>query len=137
MNQPDPAWSFQWDPFNHAFGPWYRLRALRKDGTTTELLVGGRGVEVVLQPDMSREHWYWSVRFAKYTPKPPKEGDPPRKTKAKPALKELKFGAKVLTLDEAKAAAIARVLLGRPDVSGEQKVRAVEPAPEKKPKEVT
>lgn len=131
----DVLWHFSWEPFNRAFGPWYRLRALRTDGTSTELTVGGRTCEAVLQPDMDRAHWYWSVRFAKYTPAPAK-ADKPRKTKPKPALRELKFGTRVDTLEVAKREAIARVLAGRPDVEGTQKVAAVAPPTQPTPKEV-
>lgn len=128
-------WSFHWQPFNHAFGPWYRLRAVRKDGTTSELQVGGRGCEAVIQPDMSRESWYWSVRFASYTPKMPKADDPPKR-KPKAPLREHKTGGKVATIEDAKRQAIAAVMSGRPDVVGPQRVSAVEPPKVKEPKEV-
>lgn len=131
----DTQWHFSWQPFNHAFGPWYRLRALRKDGTSTNLEVGGRSCEAVLQPDMDREHWYWSVRFAAYTPRPAK-ADKPKKTKPRPALKELKVGTRVDTLELAKQAAITRVTQGRPDIEGPQRVTAVAPEAESVPKEV-
>jgi hypothetical protein len=35
----------EWVAFNHAYGPWYRIK----------------NTKVVVQPDMDRSRWYWCV----------------------------------------------------------------------------
>lgn len=49
--------TYAYEAFNHQYGPWYRLIAIKK-----ALRVDNPGWEVLVQPDMDKRRWYWSVR---------------------------------------------------------------------------
>lgn len=100
---------FVWEPFNHTYGPWFQLRALGKDGVSVALTHAGRRAEAVVQPDMNRQRWYWSVRFAAYRPRPSKPGKP-----KKIPLPERKIGGRAKTMKEACTMAQQAFKTGRP-----------------------
>lgn len=109
---------FYWQPFNHAYGPWFRLFEI-KDGISRDLVSGGRHAESLVQPDLDGVHWYWSVKFSKYSPKlavadaKPIEGKK-MAPKKRPALPELKVGGKSATKEEAMKLAEEAFVAGRP-----------------------
>lgn len=103
-----------WEPFNAAYGPWYRMRGVGKDGVSIALNHAGKGVEAVVQPDMDRQSWYWSVKFKAYRPRLAKEPAPGEKKKPqKIPLPERRIGGRAPTLEEAKKLAESAFMLGR------------------------
>jgi len=105
---------FAWVPFNHTYGPWYEMKEI-KDAITVDLSHGGHGVTAIVQPDMDKEAWYWSVKFHAYKPKmPAADRNKELKQKPKTPLPERRFGGKCLTKGEAMKVAEEVFLTGRP-----------------------
>lgn len=108
---------FTWEPFNASYGPWYRMRGIGKDGVSIALKHAGRGAEAIVQPDMDRGSWYWSVKFKAYRPRLNKEPEPGKpKPKPKTPLPERRIGGRAPTLEEAQKLAESTFLLGRSSV---------------------
>lgn len=80
MSNREPNRRYHWRSFNPIYGPWYRL--VKAD---TKPIVGA---EVVVQPDMDRERWFWYVRIG--TKKAPRMV----KTGRAPTLEDAKFAAR-------------------------------------------
>lgn len=99
---------FIWEPFNHSYGPWYRLRGERH-GVSVNLSSGGHPVEVVVIPDMNKSSWFWSVTFAKYTPRSRRATPDPKKV----ALAEKKVTGRAETREEAQQRAMEALQRGR------------------------
>mgnify|MGYP006173171977 CR=1 FL=1 len=112
--------SLFWQSFNPTFGPWYRLKGIR-NSLTVDLEWKGRSVEVVVQPDMDRARWFWSVRWAAYRPRMKRDaaGNEVRDPKRKP-IKEKRLHGTAPTEDEAKAKAIEVFHAGRPAEQAEE-----------------
>ena len=71
MSQSDRGWEaedqwgrcrYYWVPFNKAFGTWYRLECTRKGMSSDVKVASGKGASVMVQPDLEKGRWYWSVR---------------------------------------------------------------------------
>jgi hypothetical protein len=87
-----------WKPYNEANGPWYKAY----------FKVGGRSITAVIQPDMDRTSWFWSIRIAAYHPRPSTIAKNPKVTE----LPQRKFGGRATSLNDAKMKAEAKALGG-------------------------
>lgn len=105
---------FVWHAFNQTYGPWYEMKEV-KAAISVDLKHKGHVVTAIVQPDMDKGAWYWSVKFHAYKPKPAHSDDNKElKRKPKVPLPERRYGGKSQTLKTAMAKAEEVFLTGRP-----------------------
>lgn len=101
---------FVWQEYNLTYGPWYRMRQLDKRGVSVTLEIGGKSAEAVVQPNMDRSGWYWSVRFTAYRPRVAVD----KQGRARVPLPDRKIGGRAASKRKAQAMAESAFLTGRP-----------------------